>query len=306
MTGPRSTDARVDVALRGLLGSLPPAEARVAEVFLGAVEAQTNPRVAEVARQARASTASVVRVYQRLGYERFSDFWVDLALSSRGVSPDEPTPLAGRLDRDDSLADVVASLCATERLSLADTAAALDLDQLGAAVELLAGAARVDLFGVGASALVAADLCQKLTRIGLCALQTESTHGAWTALAAAGPGTVLVAVSHSGETRDLVDLARIATGSGVPVVLITNAAASTLAAQADAVLTTAAREVPFRTGALASRTAQMLVVDCLFTGVALATYDRSMAALKRTFAAIEETESARTVRSSRRRRREEQ
>ena len=83
-------------------------------------------------------------------------------------------------------------------------------------------------------------------------------------------------------------------------------AASTLAAQADVVLTTAAREVPFRTGALASRTAQMLVVDCLFTGVALATYDRSMAALKRTFAAIEETESARTVRSSRRRRREEQ
>lgn len=291
-------DSRLDVVLRGLLPTLSPSEFRVAEVFLESVEAQANPRVAQVAHDARTSTATVVRLYQRLGYERFSDFWIDLTLSTWGVRLDEPTQMAGRLDKDHSLAEVVSSLCAHEQLSLADTAASLDLDALARAVELLAHSPRVDLFGVGASALVTADLQQKLSRIGMSALRSEATHQAWTAIAAAPPGTVAVVVSHTGETHDVVEFTRIAVTSGAKVIAITNFAGSAMATQADVVLTTAAREVPFRAGALSSRIAQLLLVDCLYTGVALATYDRSMAALRRTYGVIEENESARAVRRS--------
>jgi DNA-binding MurR/RpiR family transcriptional regulator len=49
------------------------------------------------------------------------------------------------------------------------------------------------------------------------------------------------------------------------------------------VLTTAARETPFRSGALGSRIAQLMVIDCLFTGVAQSSFDDSMAALRTTY-----------------------
>lgn len=293
------SEPRLDVVLRGLLPSLTPSEARVAGVFLGAAEAQENPRVAQVARDARTSTATVVRLYQRLGYERYSDFWIDLTLSTRGAHVGEPPQLAGRLDKDDSLTDIVASLCATERLSLADTAASLNLDDLARAVELVSAAPRIDLFGVGASAVVTADLHQKLCRIGMSALRSESTHEAWTAVAAAPLGTVAVAISHTGETRDVVEFARIARASGAAVIAITNFMGSSLAARADVVLTTAAREVAFRAGALSSRIAQLLVVDCLYSGVALATYDRSITALRQTYVVIDENEEGVSVRRPR-------
>ncbi len=51
-------------------------------------------------------------------------------------------------------------------------------------------------------------------------------------------------------------------------------------------LTTAARETRFRSGALGSRIAQLMVVDCLFTGVAQASYDASMEALRSTYTIV--------------------
>jgi DNA-binding MurR/RpiR family transcriptional regulator len=69
-------------------------------------------------------------------------------------------------------------------------------------------------------------------------------------------------------------------------VAITNFRESPLVATADLVLTTSAREAAFHTGALRSRIAQFMVVDCLFTGVAQASYDASMEALRRTYTVV--------------------
>ena len=83
-------------------------------------------------------------------------------------------------------------------------------------------------------------------------------------------------MSHSGATTDTVDFLRIARDAGAATIAITNFGQSPLAEAADVVLTTAARETPFRSGALGSRIAQLMVIDCLFTGVAQASFDDSM------------------------------
>ena len=43
----------------------------------------------------------------------------------------------------------------------------------------------------------------------------------------------------------------------------------------------------FRSGAMASRIAQLAVVDCLFVGVAQRSWDRTLRALERTFVAVQ-------------------
>ncbi len=52
-------------------------------------------------------------------------------------------------------------------------------------------------------------------------------------------------------------------------------------------LTTAARETTFRSGATASRLAQLTVVDCVFVGVAQQTYEASQRAPEATHDAVD-------------------
>ncbi|TDD01241.1 MurR/RpiR family transcriptional regulator [Nonomuraea deserti] len=280
------------IRIRAAMPALRPSERRIAEEFTGDPAAAANLSIAELAARCETSTTSVVRFYQRMGYAHYKDFRIDLtravareelALGRAGSSLPE---VSGDIDRHDSLEGIVSKVAMNETLSIADTARALDMEALGEAVALLLGARRIDTFGVGASALVGLDLQQKLSRIGRTAITWHDAHSAWTSAATLDGTCVAVAVSHTGATTDTVEFLGIARASGASTVAITNFRESPLAGAADVTLTTAARETRFRSGALGSRIAQLMVVDCLFTGVAQASYDASMEALRNTYAVV--------------------
>ena len=272
----------VAVRLRDALPSLPPAEQRVARVFLASSADLDHLTITDCADRAETSTATVVRLFQRLGYPRFKGFVVDLALDLHRASLTDTTAVTGDIARDDTIGEVIAKVHADEMASMADTAHTLDVAQVGRAVELLAGATRIDLFGAGGSGIAAQDLQQKLTRVGRTALVWADHHAAWTAAATLTPGAVAVGLSHSGRTQDVSEFLRLARQSGAATIGVTNHGSSPLAAQADVVLVTAARESAFRSGALGSRMAQLLVLDVVFIAVAQASYEESMAHLRRT------------------------
>jgi DNA-binding MurR/RpiR family transcriptional regulator len=75
-------------------------------------------------------------------------------------------------------------------------------------------------------------------------------------------------------------------GHGATTIAVTNFASSPIIEYAELVLTTAARATTFRSGATASRIAQLAVVDCLFVAVAQRSYDKTMQALENTYAAV--------------------
>ncbi len=205
----------------------------------------------------------------------------------RVESPTEArNPRTEDIDRDDSLADIVAKIAFSDAAAVQDTAANLDLDALAGAVEAVATARRIDVYGIGASGFVGQDLHQKLHRIGLLAFAWPDPHAALTSAALLDDGCVAIAISHTGSTADTVDALRSARESGARTIAITNFVPSPLTAHADLVLTTAARETTFRSGAMASRIAQLAVIDCLFVGVAQRSYDRTTTALDRTYRAV--------------------
>lgn len=276
------------VRIRAAMPSLRPSERRIAEFLLEQPMDAAKLSIAELASRCDTSTTSVVRFYKHIGYRHYKDVRLDLTKEAtrENVQNADLLTVSGDINRDDSLADIVTKVALNETLSIADTATVLDVDALRDAVALVGSARRVDSFGVGASSLVGLDLQQKLTRIGRIALNWPDPHGAWTSAATLDSSCVVVAVSHSGETVDTVDFLRIARESGAATIAITNFGSSPLAEAADVVLTTAARETPFRSGALGSRIAQLMVVDCLFTAVAQATFDDSVAALRLTYAAV--------------------
>lgn len=273
--------------LRGALDTLPPTERRVAEQVLADPPGAARATVGQLAATASTSTASVVRLARRMGYPRVRDLQLDLTRGHAAAEgQDRWAGLGSDIEPGDPLATVVQKIARAETASLVDTVAVLDVDALGRAVDAVAAARRVDVFGVGASALAALDLHQKLTRIGRTVLLWTDAHMAWTSAATLDGSVVACAVSHSGSTSDAVTYLRQARAAGATGVAITSAPASPLAREADVVLLTAASETEYRAGAMGSRIAQLMVVDCLFTAVARRTHAESVRLLAATYDAV--------------------
>lgn len=188
----------------------------------------------------------------------------------------------------------MAKLAYDEQQTLADTAAALDTVQLGQAVAAIATARRVDIYGVGASGLVAQDLLQKLMRIGLMVHAHSDPHLAVTNAVQLRAKDVAIAITHSGSTGDVIEPLRVAFEHGATTVAITGRPNGPVAQYADHILTTStARESELRPAAMSSRTSQLLVVDCLFVGVAQRTYETAAPALSASYEALAHRHSPR-------------
>jgi len=276
------------VRIRAAIPSLRPSERLVAWLFLDNPADAANLSISEVATQCGTSTTSVVRFYKRIGYAHYKDLRIDLTREATRADMQHANLLtvSGDINREDSLEDIVSKVAFNETMSIAETAKILNIGELTRAVALVTTARRVDSFGVGASSFVGLDLQQKLSRIGRTALNWPDPHSAWTAAATLDASCVAVAVSHSGATIDTFEFLSLAHDAGAATVAVTNFSDSPLARAADVVLTTAARETRFRSGALGSRIAQLMVVDCLFTAVAQASFDESMAAVRTTYSAV--------------------
>ncbi len=289
------------VNIRAILPELRPSERRIAELFIADPASAAELSIHEVAERCSTSTTSVIRFCRSLGYQHFRDLRMDVLreITRESIETAGLPEVSGDIDQGDTLADVVAKISLAETMSIADTAKTLSVEALQRAVDAVCAAERVDVFGVGASSSVGEDLQQKLIRIGRTALSWGSTHSAWTSAATLNERTVAIAVSHSSSTMDTVEFLAMARSCGATTIAITNHSRSPLAAHADIVLTTAARETGFRSGALGSRIAQLMVVDCLFIGVAQASFDQSMTAIRRTYAATHRlSASARPVLTS--------
>lgn len=277
------------VRLRGAIPSLRPAEQRVARAVLADPQGVADRPIGVLARECGTSETTVLRFCRALGLRGYPELRLALAReatleASRAAGA---RPLDGDISADDPLEEIVAKIGYSDSRAVAETAEHLDIAALKRAVDAIVEARRVDLYGAGASGFVAADLHQKLHRIGLMAFAWRDFHSALTSAALLRKGDVAIGISHTGTTIDVLEALRLAADQGATTIAITNFHPSPITELADIVLKTAARETPFRSGAMGSRIAQLTVIDCLFAGVATRRkYDETLTALEDTYRAI--------------------
>ncbi|GAB2597536.1 MurR/RpiR family transcriptional regulator [Microlunatus antarcticus] len=280
-SGQSRSSLSVLIRVRGALPSLRPAEQRVAEAVLADPAGVSERSITSLARLCRTSETTVLRFCRALGLAGYPELRIALARAAQGEEDDRASGTAsdGVIVQTDSMAEMVAKITYADQRSIADTGAAVDVVALQAAVDALAKARRVDVYGVGASALVAQELHGRLHRLGLASGVWADPHAALSSAAGLVSGDVAVGISHTGTTIDVIDALRVARTRGATTIAITNFDRAPIVGQSDIVLTTAARETTFRTGSMSSRVSQLVLVDCLFTGVAMRSYDRSVSAL---------------------------
>jgi DNA-binding MurR/RpiR family transcriptional regulator len=273
--------------LRRIEPSLVPSQRRVAQYILRSPAFAATRTITELADAAHTSETTVLRLCRAIGVRGYRELRVALATESgREQERAGNRAIGGDIGRDADLDTIVDSIAYSDQQAIADTARILDRAALARAVDLTAGARRIDIVGVGAGAVVALDLQQKLHRIGMIAFAWSDTHAALIAAALLGPADVIIGVSHTGATVDTIDVVREAASHGARSIALTGGANSPLAALADVLLITADRETTFRSGATASRIAALSVVDMLFVAVAQRHFDRTVAALDATWHAV--------------------
>ena len=280
------TESSPLVRIRSLLPGLARAEQRVAKVVLDSPSTVARRSITEVAEAAGTSETTVTRFCKAIGVGGYPELRIALAAETARSEVRAERDLGGEISPDDDLATVVGKVTFADARAVEETAAQLDTEVLQKVVEALASAGRVDIYGVAASAYVAADLQQKLHRIGRISFAWSDTHIMLTSAAVLGRGDVAVGISHTGATADTVEALREARRAGATTVALTNFPTAPISEVADLVLTTAARETTFRSGAMASRLAQLTVVDCVFIGVAQKTYTQTKAAVEKTREAV--------------------
>jgi DNA-binding MurR/RpiR family transcriptional regulator len=280
-----STD--VLIRIRAVTPQLTPSELRVARLALADPTASAARTVTALAEEAGTSQATVVRFAQRLGYAGYPELRLALAAAAAAEAASRPDTLPGTdISAADDIATVIAKIGQLDATAVRDTVSQLDPKVLTAVVDALVGAGRVDIYGVGASGIVAQDLAMKLHRIGRFCHVFADQHVALASAALLGRRDVAIGVSHSGSTGETLAAVREAASHRATTVAITNYPDSELGRTADLVLTTAARETPLRSGAIASRIAALTVVDCLFEAVAQRNVPAVRKALQRTRDAV--------------------
>jgi DNA-binding MurR/RpiR family transcriptional regulator len=248
--------------------------------------AVASSTIGDLAARCGTSLPSVTRFCVALGLTGYAELRLALAAESGRSNISWERGTGSEVGPDDSLDDVLRTLLRADTRALEDTVAELDVRALAQAVRAISDARRIDLYAVSGSATVAEDLRLRLHRIGRGANSWSDVHNALTSASLLGAGDVALGISHSGETVEVLEPLERARRQGARTVAITNYPRSSVARAAELVLVTAARDVTFRTGGLAGRHAQMIVLDALYLGVAQLDYPLAAQAFDATADAV--------------------
>jgi len=242
---------------------LTPALRRIADTISRHADEVVHMSTAQLARRADTSDAAVSRFCHSLEVAGFPELRSLIAVALAQARQPTAVSLAD-VRRSSDLATIARALRNAHVDSVDLTFARLDFDVTALVVAAISTARQVIGFGVGAAGAVLADLDFKLGQVGVPVTTTTDVHRALAITARAGDDTVAIVVSHSGDTRECLEVAQAGVDAGVTVVAITAAATSALSKTATHVLRPVAHEPRVGAGGTASRIAQLYVVDLLY------------------------------------------
>ena len=247
--------------VRALLGQVRRSERRVAEVVLADPRRLLGATVAETAALAGVSQPTVIRFCTAIGCEGFQDFKIRLAQSlALGTSATHSA-----ISDEDGPDEVAAKIFDYTMTSLDWARHRLDMGAMNAAVDLILAATHVEFFGFGASAIVAQDLQQKFPLFGIPCNATMDSHQQLMAATMMGEGAVAVAISNTGATQSIVELARLARENEAKVVAITGSRTAPLTDYADVVINVETLDNTDIFTPTTSRIAALVAADILST-----------------------------------------
>ncbi|MFT4143642.1 MAG: MurR/RpiR family transcriptional regulator [Mobilitalea sp.] len=272
-------DVSTIVQIRAKYDSFSVSEKKVADYILAHSSDIIYESITNLAKYCGVSETSVIRLCKQIGYAGFQEMKINLAKSSQS-NPE--AQIHESIQDSDTIEDMIKKVMVSNILAIEETMAAINSEQVQKAIQAIAQTKRLEFYGLGGSGPVALDAQHKFFKYGISCIAYSDPHMQAMSAATTTKGDVVVAISNSGRSKDLVDSLVIAKEAGATTICITGGYNSPITKVSDYILMAVSREQSYKPEPMSSRIAQLSVVDVLSIGVALAHKDVVLNNLQKT------------------------
>ena len=223
--------------------------------------------ITELARTLKVSETTISRFCRVIGYQGFQD--LKLSMAAAVVNGERFQNIPAEISEDDPAAVISKKLAESLQRSIGITQQGLNIGQLQAAIDALASASQIVLYGVGGSAVVIAALHHLLTKAGLNCTAYSDGYMQSVSASMLKPGCAALGVSNTGNSKHVVDALLIASDQGAVTIGITGDPDSSLARAAEICLPTPLEnlDAPLYGGSIDAKVCQLYLADLIYLGV---------------------------------------
>ena len=254
------------------------AQKAVMEFLLKDPAAARDLTVRQIAKACYTSTATLIRVAQKLGYGGWDDFKKDfireqeyLAFSFSDVDPNIP------FTSKDSLRSIASKIAELKMEAVQDTLHLLDIGELKKAVSILQKARVVNIIGSNNTRILGDLFALKVGRIHKLALCHEVRGEILYNGLLARPDSCTVVISYSGETEPILTALQQARNAGCPIIALTSVSINSTAKMADVSLRFCTREKMYsKINWYTTEAGIEYLLDLLYSGLFWKDYDHSL------------------------------
>lgn len=271
--------------IRSYYARLSEKEKKIANYILDNPDKIIHCTINEVAEDLHVADATVFRFCKRIGFKGYQAMKISLA--SEIIAPVHQ--IEEEITEQDNEKTISEKVFKSNIRTLENTLHILEHASIKKAVDFLLKANRIEFYGTGGSAVIAMDAFHKFVRTGTKAFAFMDSHFQLMSASQLTKDDVAVIISHSGTNKDTIRILNTAVESGAKTIGITSFPKSPVGQNTDVALFTSSDETVLRSEALASRIAQLSLVDALYVNLLIQNKEKAEQALKKIRGAISDT-----------------
>ena len=210
--------------------------------------------ISDLASRLKVAEATLVRFCKKLGYNGFQDFKLHLSQET------------GRIEKPTD--NCVAKKIALQMVdAINETSRSVNYEQCLTIADCMIRAGKICAFGVGNSAITAMEISNVLARIGVMVTYTADSHLQAMITSNLSDNDLVILISVSGSTKDIIDVADIAKKNGTKILVITCYDRSPLAKYADYILLSTRREAAYEGGSVSTIGSISYLINVLYHAI---------------------------------------
>ena len=231
----------------------------VADYLLQHADEAQYLSISSLARECNVAEATVFRFCRALGFDGYHEMRIALAQANATGTMSSQRELQPGASTETLFEHASARLFT----AINGTQNALSAEAVDEAARMLREAKQVFCFGQGGSMLLANDICARFASLSTKFRTSGDSHLQLLTASLMNEADVVLFISYSGATRDMMETLRTAKAAGAKIILLTHYEDSPGASLADVVLRCGAQESPLDSGSIPIKVAVLYVGEVL-------------------------------------------
>ncbi|KRN28765.1 RpiR family transcriptional regulator [Lactobacillus selangorensis] len=250
-------DNIIDV-IYGNLGTMTQSDKKIAKTILADPSQAVNDTIAELAKAAAVSEASISRFCKNLSLDGFHQLKIELAKVA-----DKESAYYDEINID-NVQQALNTISSNKVTEIKNTLASFKTPVVKKILHLIDSSRIVQVVAEGNTFPVAADAIYRFNQIGILTIGAEAWETSIGQTLNLQAADTLLVISNSGEAKSLLKQIEVAKQRGMKVISITNRKDSPIALKSDFHLRTSVRQQVLNSEYYFSRVAAMTVTEALF------------------------------------------